>query len=99
MPRIMRGALFRQKHGHWDTTTANAWGVVATRKFADAFEKVPVGGKTVARLDSGSQDVSWAALPKGKTLKFAWPEGVRELEVSHTGSGRPWATIQSLAAI
>jgi uncharacterized protein YfaS (alpha-2-macroglobulin family) len=99
MPRIVRGAIFRQKQGHWDTTTANAWGVVATRKFADAFEKDPVTGKTQASLDSRDKDVAWSEYPKGRTLSFDWPSGQKELEVSHHGGGKPWATIQSLAAI
>jgi uncharacterized protein YfaS (alpha-2-macroglobulin family) len=99
MPRIMRGAIYRQHYGHWLTTPANAWGVVATRKFAENFEKIPVGGTSTATLAQSSQPLAWAQFPKGKTLKFDWQDGVQPLEVSHSGSGKPWATIQSLAAI
>ena len=29
LPRLVRGALGRQQHGRWNTTVANAWGVLA----------------------------------------------------------------------
>ena len=34
-----------------------------------------------------------------KTSLFPWPTKKEELLVSHQGTGKPWATIQSLAAI
>lgn len=48
--RVARGAIYRQKQGHWDTTTANAWGVLALEKFARLFEKASVAGTTTASL-------------------------------------------------
>src|ERR1051325_5125396 len=41
VPRMVRGALGRQLRGHWNTTTANAWGVLAMDKFSKAFEREP----------------------------------------------------------
>ena len=49
MPRLVRGALGRQYHGAWNTTIANAWGVLAMEKFSKKFESVPVTGKSSAR--------------------------------------------------
>jgi uncharacterized protein YfaS (alpha-2-macroglobulin family) len=46
-----------------------------------------------------SQATDWSAAPKGKAALFSWPAKKDELTISHQGTGRPWATIQSLAAI
>ena len=32
-------------------------------------------------------------------MKLAWPEGAATLQVAQEGSGKPWLTVQSLAAI
>ncbi len=99
MPRIVLGALARQKRGAWDVTLANAWGVLAIEKFAKAFEAVPVSGATRATLSGQSQAADWSASPKGKVSMFPWPAKTEEVTISHQGKGSPWATIQSLAAI
>ena len=99
MPRLVQGALARQKRGRWDLTLANAWGVLAMEKFSKVFESVPVSGSTRATLSTESFTTDWNASPKGKTSLFQWPAKKEELSISHQGSGKPWATIQSLAAI
>ena len=64
VPRLVRGALGRQRRGAWDTTVANAWGVLAVEKFSRAYEGTPVAGdhhrdprRSVAppRLGAGAQ--------------------------------------------
>ena len=50
MPRLIRGALSRQEHGHWDLTTANAWGRLMLEKFARDYENGPVAGVTTGSL-------------------------------------------------
>jgi hypothetical protein len=99
MPRLIQGALARQRKGAWDLTVANAWGVLAMEKFSRAFEAVPVSGSTRTTLGTQSHTVDWSASPKGDTALFPWPTGKEELSISHGGMGKPWATIQSLAAI
>lgn len=99
MPRLVRGALGRQHRGHWDTTVANAFGVLAMEKFSNAFEKTPVSGQSAVRLLSLTQAVDWSASPKGQTLSFGWPPQQSQLTLSPASAGKPWATIQSLAAI
>ena len=34
LPRLVRGALARQRRGAWGTTIANAWGALAVEKFS-----------------------------------------------------------------
>jgi alpha-2-macroglobulin len=99
IPRLVRGALGRQHHGHWDTTVANAWGKLAMEKFSKLFENVPVTGQSKAQLASQTQTVDWKAAPKGSSLSFTWPQARSALDLSMNGTGKPWVTIQSLAAI
>jgi uncharacterized protein YfaS (alpha-2-macroglobulin family) len=99
MPRLARGSLGRQQRGRWNTTVANAWGVLAMQKFAAAFEKEPVTGYTRAALARQDKQLDWSRQPKGDTLMFAWPKGPAPLELAHDGSGKPWAMMRSLAAI
>ena len=99
MPRLVQGALARQIKGRWDLTLANAWGVLAMEKFSQAFETVTPVGSTRVNLAAQSQTTDWNSSPKGKLFQFPWPPGREELSVMHQGAGKPWATIQSLAAI
>jgi alpha-2-macroglobulin len=99
MPRLVQGALARQKRGAWDLTLANAWGVLAVEKFSRAFENTPVSGSSRASLGGQSQSIDWNNTPKGKTTRFAWPKGAESLTVSHHGTGKPWMTVQGIAAI
>jgi alpha-2-macroglobulin len=99
IPRLVRGALGRQSRGHWDTTVANAWGVLAMEKFSKAFENTPVTGQSTAGLAGKTQTVDWQTSPKGTALSFAWPDQRGSLDLAMNGTGSPWATIQSLAAV
>jgi uncharacterized protein YfaS (alpha-2-macroglobulin family) len=99
MPRLVQGALARQKRGKWDLTLANAWGVLAMEKFSKTFEAVPVTGMTRAELLTQSPAVDWKDSPKGKIFSFFWPDGKAGLSIVHQGEGKPWVTVQSLAAI
>jgi hypothetical protein len=63
--RIVRGALARQRRGRWDTTVANAWGVLAMEKFSQLYEKTPITGTSTASLANASQTMEWSAVPKG----------------------------------
>ncbi len=99
MPRLVRGALGRQHRGHWDTTVANAWGILAIDKFSRAFEKTPVSGTSTATLAGRTQAVDWKSAPKGQALSFGWPAQPSPLTLHMNGTGKPWVTIQSLAAI
>ena len=99
MPRLVRGALSRQYKGHWNLTTANAWGVLAMEKFSKKFEAIPVTGLSSALLDEKTRTVDWSKSEDGKAIMFIWPKEKEGLKITHQGTGKPWATIQSLAAI
>ncbi len=99
IPRLVRGALGRQSHGHWDTTVANAWGVLAMDKFSKTFENMPVTGQSSANLGGKTQTVDWQSSPEGTALSFPWPDKSGSLDLAMRGTGSPWATIQSLAAV
>jgi uncharacterized protein YfaS (alpha-2-macroglobulin family) len=98
--RLARGALGRQQRGRWDTTTANAWGVVAMDAFSRKFEAEQVGGNASLTLTGGASGppASWTGTVPAKVLQ-AWPEGQGVLQLRHLGSGKPWATVRSLAAV
>jgi uncharacterized protein YfaS (alpha-2-macroglobulin family) len=103
MGRLARGALGRQHRGHWGTTTANAWGVVALDHFSQAYEAEPVTGKaSVALAGAGSKVEAWTgAIPADKSASVlqAWPQGRASLTLRQLGGGKPWATVESLAAV
>jgi uncharacterized protein YfaS (alpha-2-macroglobulin family) len=99
MARVVQGAMGRQKRGRWDLTLANAWGVLAMEKFSKAFEAEKVSGISTGLLSGRSRSVDWGESPKGGALLLPWPEKREALSVSHSGTGKPWMTVQSLAAI
>jgi uncharacterized protein YfaS (alpha-2-macroglobulin family) len=99
IPRLARGAVARQSHGSWETTIANAWGVVAMTGFSKKFEATPVTGSSRAEMGDMAKTVDWNADKKGKTLSFPWTESVTKISLKHTGGGKPWATVLSLASI
>jgi hypothetical protein len=100
-PRIAKGAVGRMRQGHWDTTTANAWGTLAFDKFSAAFEKEEVSGKTAVSLGPKISTVGWGfwETPRGGTVRFDWPDRKETLGIRHEGAGAPWATVQGLAAV
>ena len=99
MPRLVRGAIGRQHHGAWHTTIANAWGVMAMEKFSRKFESVPVTGSTNAKIEDKTKSVDWKSAAEGSSLLFGWPVKQADLSINHQGTGKPWATVQSIAAI
>jgi hypothetical protein len=96
--RLMRGSLARQQHGAWNTTVANAWGVLATKRFSEKLEKTAVSGITLASLGDKSDQHDWSKSTRGAGL-LPWPTGQQMLKVSHQGPGKPWLTLSSQAAI
>ena len=101
MPRMVRGSLGRMQRGHWNTTVANAWGVLALAKFSARFEATPVTGTTVATLADQTVSHAWQADDGGKPFaqRLPWPDGRQDLALKQEGTGAPWVTLQSIAAI
>ena len=99
MPRLVRGALGRMRRGAWGTTTANAWGVLSMNKFSDRYESQPVTGVTAVGLDRDQKTISAEPTAPQTPVDFNWPDAKTTLSIRHEGEGKPWVTIQSLAAI
>jgi uncharacterized protein YfaS (alpha-2-macroglobulin family) len=100
LPRLVTGALARQQRGAWSTTVANAWGTLAVEKFAAAFETAAVTGSTHATLMGEARELEWDAAPAGGSLSLPWPRtGIGDLSVAQTGTGSPWATVQTRVAL
>lgn len=99
IPRLVKGSLSRQRKGHWNTTVANAWGVLAMEKFSAKFEAIPVSGTSSTRVGSIEQKQVWANQLDGGTYNFAWANTQQDLSVTHDGKGAPWLTVTARAAI
>ncbi len=99
LPLVMRGALALQTRGAWSETITNAWGTLAVRKFATAFESTPITGITSATIQTAMQKLDWTNDPKGGALAFDWPSIGTDLKIEHAGTGNPWVQIRALAAV
>ncbi|MEP7102593.1 MAG: alpha-2-macroglobulin, partial [Burkholderiales bacterium] len=99
IPRMVVGALSRQRAGAWLTTTANLWGSLALDKFSAKFESVKIAGRTNATLADKTGSIDWATRPGGGSMMLAWPAAPGPLNVAQDGAGKPWLTVQSLAAV
>lgn len=102
LPRLVRGAMERQVRGRWYTTTANTWASVVLDRFGRKFEREPVNGTTRASLGKAMAELRWKDDDAANApLNLPWPgSGAGEkLAIAHEGSGKPWATLQVLAAI
>jgi hypothetical protein len=98
VPRLVKGALGRQRRGAWSTTVANAWGRLALERFARAFEAAPVAGETEVALAGEARSVAWADEAPAP-LRLPWPLGPGEVALRHRGTGAPWAELRAVAAI
>lgn len=96
-PRVLRGVVARREGGAWQTTVANAWGVVAMRRFAAAYEGEQVGGRTGVALAGAEASIDWSA-PQ-RTVTLPWPDALADLTLRHDGAGKPWITTVARAAV
>jgi uncharacterized protein YfaS (alpha-2-macroglobulin family) len=96
LPRMAHGLMARQKQGHWDLTTANAWARIALDRFSGQFEATPVSGETRAELGGESRTLAW---PKAQDAELPWPASGGKLGLTQQGTGKPWVTVTSRAAV
>jgi uncharacterized protein YfaS (alpha-2-macroglobulin family) len=99
IPRLVRGALGRQQRGHWRTTVANAWGVLAMEKFSAAFESTPVTGATAMQYGRTQKSVTWPQERGVASLELPWRDDAASLDVNHAGTGKPWIMVRATAAL
>lgn len=108
VPQLVTGLLGRQTRGAWQTTTANAWGVLAIRRYAQVYEKTPVAGTARATLGDVTRSFEWSKATQkdgvaSGMVDLPWPASSgatpAALQVEQQGAGRPWATVRALAAV
>ncbi len=98
-PRMMVGAAARQARGHWDTTTANAWGSIAARRFAALYPASAIAGTTRASLGSNAVTRGWPLASGRRLIGFALPGRPTPLLLSQSGGEGPWAVVSVRAAV
>lgn len=98
VPALVAASLQRQRGGHWDTTTANAWGVLALERYSARFEAMAVTGSTSLRLGTDGFTAQWAG-DASHEQRLAWEAGTATLEATHAGTGAPWLAVQGRAAL
>jgi len=98
-PKMMVGVALRQMHGHWDTTTANAWGAVAARRFGTLYPASAITGSTTLSLAGQSAVKMWPLSADARTVSFTLPGTVSPLRLMQSGGAGPWATVSVSAAV
>jgi uncharacterized protein YfaS (alpha-2-macroglobulin family) len=99
--RMARSFVARMKDGRFSTTLANSYGYLTLKKFAKTQEKEILTGTTSTNLDEMIRKSEWKGTGREETkLEFALTEKkLQNLKITHTGQGKPWASIQVSAAI
>jgi uncharacterized protein YfaS (alpha-2-macroglobulin family) len=98
-PRMMVGVALRQAHGHWDTTTANAWGAVAARRFGTLYPASAITGTTTLSLGARTATKLWPLSPDARGVSFPLPGATTPLRLVQSGGAGPWATVSVSAAV
>ncbi len=96
-PKMMVGLAMRQQRGHWDTTPANAWGSILTRRFAALYPASAIQGTTTVTLGGVSKEQSWPMQSGTSPLRLPIADGMLQLRQS-SASG-PWANISVAASV
>ncbi|MFA5966439.1 MAG: MG2 domain-containing protein [Sphingomonas sp.] len=97
--KMMVGVALRQSHGRWDTTTANAWGTIAAKKFAALYPATAITGTTSLGLGSASVSRSWPLAADQRLVSFPLPAAQAPLRLSQAGGAGPWASVSVSAAV
>jgi uncharacterized protein YfaS (alpha-2-macroglobulin family) len=97
--KMMVGVSLREVHGHWDTTTANAWGTIAARKFASLYPATAITGATTLTLGAKTISKAWPLGPDQRLASFALPGAQTPLVLRQAGGAGPWASVSMSAAV
>ncbi|WP_380786473.1 alpha-2-macroglobulin [Sphingomonas sp. R86521] len=98
-PRMMVGTALRQSRGHWDTTTANAWGTVAARKFAGLYPAEAIAGTTTLAYAGRQISRGWPLASDQRVASFPLAASPAPLRMAQAGGAGPWATVSVSAAV
>jgi uncharacterized protein YfaS (alpha-2-macroglobulin family) len=96
-PRMMTGVAQRQWRGHWDTTPANAWGTVVSRRFGGLYPASAVAGTTRIALGANSRTVAWPLAADAAPVRLPLTPG--PMSLAQAGGAGPWATVTVNAAV
>ena len=97
-PRLMVGTAMRQLRGHWDTTTANAWGTIAARRFAALYPAQAITGTTMLSYAGHSVSRAWPLAQDRRTVSLPLA-AAGPLRLSQGGGTGPWASVAVSAAV
>lgn len=97
--KLMMGVALRQQLGHWDTTPANAWGVVAAQRFAKLYPASAIKGVTLATLGAARASQSWPMAKDAAPLRLPLPFERSPLLISQSAGAAPWALVSVHAAV
>ncbi len=98
-PKMMAGVALRQQRGHWDTTTANAWGTIAARRFAGVYPAEAIAGITTASLGTRTVSRRWPLALDQRSFGLPLPAAPTPLRLSQSGGAGPWAMVSLKAAV
>ena len=98
-PKMMVGVSLRQARGHWDTTTANAWGTIAAKKFAALYPASAISGPTTIALGRAAVSRAWPLAVNLRQVSFPLPAIQSPLHLSQANGAGPWATVSVSAAV
>jgi uncharacterized protein YfaS (alpha-2-macroglobulin family) len=97
--KMMVGVAMRQQRGHWGTTTGNAWGTIAARKFMAAYPAEAIAGVTSASIGSASVSRPWPLLEPQRSFSLPLPAATTPLVLRQSGGAGPWAFVRVKAAV
>jgi uncharacterized protein YfaS (alpha-2-macroglobulin family) len=97
--KMMVGVSLRQLKGHWDTTTANAWGTIAARKFASIYPATAIMGATDLTLAGKTISKPWPLAADQRAISFPLPPSQMPLVMRQSGGAGPWANVSVSAAV
>lgn len=99
LPKLVLGATQMMQRGSWDLTIANAYGVLAMKAFAQ-LDPQNVTGISKVTLGSIVKSLDWSVAPKGGVVDLGWTGiGSYTVDVTHQGTGSPWAIVSLNAAV
>ena len=99
LPRLVRGALALQQRGTLGNHDRQRLGHPRGRALRRRVRGRAPTGTTTAVLGGQREALAWAKDPTGASLDLAWPAAAADLTVEHAGTGAPWVTVETRAAV
>jgi alpha-2-macroglobulin len=97
--KMMVGVAARQQRGHWDTTTANAWGTILARRFMGIYPAQAIAGVTTASLGAANISLNWPLAEPQRMFSLPLPAQQTPLVMNQAGGAGPWAFVRVKAAV